>query len=292
MKRRAVAVGLFDGIHGGHIRILNKALSGLKDDMEPAVFTFVTESLKTKHGKPFEYIYPESVKEEALHRLGFEYIEAAAFDEVRNTDGEAFAGNILAGKMNAALVVCGENFRFGRNASCGAEDLRSFGQKFGFEVDIAELDRNGGSIPISSECIRQCLKEGRLDGLSDFGFDYTITAVVAEGNRIGRTLNFPTINQHFREGQLVPKYGVYRSVTRLDGIVYNSVTDIGVKPTVENSIKPLAETHILDYSGNLYGKTIAVTLLEFIREEKKFSSAEELRKQIADDIEYARKRID
>ncbi|MGN0677299.1 MAG: riboflavin kinase, partial [Ruminococcus sp.] len=109
---------------------------------------------------------------------------------------------------------------------------------------------------------------------------------VSEGNRIGRTINFPTINQHFADGQLVPKYGVYHSETIIDNINYPSVTNIGIKPTVENNIKPLAETHILGFSGNLYGICAEVRLKNFIRSEKKFSSVDELKAQIAEDIKY------
>ena len=110
-----------------------------------------------------------------------------------------------------------------------------------------------------------------------------------DGNRIGRTLDFPTINQQFGEKQLVPKRGVYSTVTLIDNKTYRSITNIGVKPTVEKDIKPLAETHILDFSGNLYGKEIEVRFNKFIRDEKKFSSLDELKIQIKKDIEYVRK---
>jgi len=281
--KTAVALGLFDGIHKGHRLILNKAFS-YYPEYKPAVFTFNTESIKFKHGKPFEYIYPNIRKLEFIHGMGFDYIESPDFDSLRNLDGDTFACEILAGKMNAGIVICGENFRFGKNASCNVNNLYEFGEKYNFKTEVIKLAKK--SVPISSELIREFLRNGKISELSELDFCYTIENIVAEGNRIGRTINFPTINQHFSEGQLVPKRGVYRSETIIDRVRYASVTNIGVKPTVADNTEPVAETHILNFSGNLYGKKILVIPDKFIRDEKKFSSVDELKNQIAEDIKY------
>ncbi|MDD7184631.1 MAG: riboflavin kinase [Ruminococcus sp.] len=283
-SRTAVALGLFDGIHTGHRLILNKALS--YPEYMPAVFTFNTESIKFKHGKPFEFIYPNVRKLEIIRSMGFDYIESPDFDTLKNLEGEDFARKILVQKMNAGIVICGENFRFGKNASCNADNLHEFGEKYNFRTEVIKLAEKSGNTPVSSGIIRELLKQGRISELSELGFCYTVKNTVSEGNRIGRTINFPTINQHFADGQLVPKYGVYYSETIIDNMNYPSVTNIGVKPTVENNIKPLAETHILGYSGNLYGICAEVRLKNFIRSEKKFSSVDELKVQIAEDIKY------
>lgn len=283
-NKTAVALGLFDGIHRGHRLILNKALS--YKEYTPAVFTFNTQSIKFKHSKPFEYIYPNSRKLEIIRNMNFDYIESPDFDTLRNLDGESFAKYILAEKMNSGVVVCGENFRFGKNASCDTDDLIRFGRKYNFKTEVIKLAENSGNVPVSSGIIRELLKQGRISELSELGFCYTIKNTVAEGNKIGRTIDFPTINQNFYDGQLVLKYGVYCSETIIDNISYVSVTNIGVKPTVEDNIKPLAETHILGYCGNLYGTSPEVRIKDFVRSEKKFSSVDELKVQIAEDIKY------
>ncbi|MGN0676999.1 MAG: riboflavin biosynthesis protein RibF, partial [Ruminococcus sp.] len=170
--KTAVALGLFDGIHTGHRLILNKALSYA--EYTPAVFTFNTESIKFKHGKPFEYIYPNIRKLEIIRNMGFDYIESPDFDTLKNLDGECFAKQILAGKMNAGIVICGENFRFGKNASCDVNNLHEFGQKYNFRTEVIKLAEKSGNTPVSSKIIRELLKQGKISGLSELGFCYSI----------------------------------------------------------------------------------------------------------------------
>lgn len=286
-KKTAVALGIFDGIHDGHRLILKKALSYTA--FTPAVFTFITETIKIKHGKQFEYIYPNWQKVEYIEKYGFSYIEAFDFEKLRNLSGEEFVKQILISKMNAGAVVCGENFHFGKNAACGAEDLKGFGKKYGFDVGVITLEMKADN-PVSSESIREYLHHGRVRRLHDeLNFDYCIKSKVSEGNKIGRTIDFPTINQKFAEGQLVPKRGVYKSRVSVNGIAYDGVTNIGVRPTIGDIARPISETHILDFSGELYEKNISAVLTDFIRDERKFSSVTELKKQINEDIKSVRK---
>lgn len=279
-EKTAVALGLFDGVHLGHRRVIEAAKRG---EYAPAVFTFRTESVREKHGRPLEYIYTNERKTELLYIAGIKYVFCPDFSDVKNLSGEEFVSKIICGIMNAGKVVCGENFRFGKMAQCGIEELTDFGKKYGFEVETVELDG------FSSEKFRELLREGRVDELYKSGNAYTLSAKVAEGNKIGRTLDFPTINQHFAENQLVPKHGVYYTRTFIGGKVYPSVTNVGVKPTVEENIQPLAETHILGFSGDLYGRTVEVEFCGYIRGEKKFASLEELKNQVFADIAYVRK---
>lgn len=285
-KKTAAALGIFDGIHDGHKLILKKAL--FYTGFRPAVFTFDAESIKTKHGKPFEYIYTNRQKLDLIKRYGFKIIESCDFESLKNLSGEEFVKNILVDKMNAGAVVCGEDFRFGKNAACNAGDLRELGEKYGFQVETVKLEKRSGCT-LSSELIREYIRQGRIREIErEFRFRYELEFKVAEGSKIGRTINFPTINQYFAKGQLMPKRGVYESRTFLKGKAYLSVTNIGVKPTVGNGLDPVMETHILDFSQDLYGKYVSVALTDFIREERKFSSLEELKKQINADIEYVR----
>ncbi|MDE6034467.1 MAG: bifunctional riboflavin kinase/FAD synthetase [Ruminococcus sp.] len=291
IKKRAVALGLFDGIHLGHRAVLDLALNQKKNGLKPAVFTFNPVTVLRKSSGKDGYIYDHVHKFKALWRygsFGFYDIETVRFEEICDMSGEEFAENILVKKMNAGIVCCGNNFRFGKNASCGVEELKSFGEKYGFDVQIAEPVKID-DITVSSGEIRRCLVNGEIERANTLlGEPYNIYTTVVHGNEIGRTINFPTINQNYSKGQLVLKYGVYFTSTYIDDIKYKSVTNIGVKPTIAGKRTPLAETHILDFSGDLYNKNIRVEFNKFIRPEKKFSSVDELRKQISSDIAVVR----
>ena len=272
----AVALGLFDGVHEGHRIILSKMLSC---GIPSAVFTFRTESVKFKHGRPLEYIYTNSQKLHFLGKYSIDYILSPYFQELCDMTGEEFSEKILKNLMNCKIAVCGENFRFGRGASCGIEELKKFGEKYGFEVISAKLGENH----FSSEKFRDILRNGRTSELKDT--EYILYGKVVYGNQLGRTICFPTVNQLYSTGQLVPKFGVYSTETTVDGIKYRSITNVGVKPTVKGERMPLSETHILGFSGDIYGKNIEVRFGEFIRPEKKFRSLGELQAQIEDDIQ-------
>ncbi len=288
-EKTAVALGIFDGVHLGHRLILDTAKSFSEKGLKFAVFTFKTASVKTKHGKTYEYLYTETQKNYILEKLGAEYICSPDITAIKNMSGEQFAKEILAEKMNAGAVVCGENFRFGKDASCGAEDIAAFGKKYGFEVIVCKtLEKNGEKI--SSGKIKDYLRNGELSKANELlGERYFILGEVVTGNRIGRTINFPTLNQLFEERQVVPKKGAYATTTEILGKDYCAVTNIGVKPTVESNIKPLAETHVMDFSGDIYGKTVKTEFTGFLREEKKFPSLKHLKEQIQSDLNMAKK---
>lgn len=288
-EKTAVALGIFDGVHLGHRLILNTAKSFSEKEMKFAVFTFKTASVETKHGMLYEYLYTENQKNDIMEKLGADYIYSPDISSIKNMSGEQFAKEILAGKMNAGAVVCGENFRFGKDASCGAEDIEKFGKKYGFDVTVCKtLEKNGEKI--SSGKIRDYLRNGELSKANELlGEEYFVLGEVVTGNRLGRTISFPTLNQLFEERQVVPKKGAYATSTEIYGKKYCAVTNIGVKPTVESNIKPLAETHVLDFSGDIYGKTVKTEFIGFLREEKKFPSLEHLKEQIQNDLNTAKK---
>jgi riboflavin kinase/FMN adenylyltransferase len=282
--KTAVALGLFDGVHLGHRAVINAASKQRKKGMIPAVFTFSPESALYKSDSDSGYIYGNDAKKRLISECGTERICSPGFDSVCRLSGAEFVLRVLRERLNAAYVCCGKDFRFGNGASCGADELKDFGRKFGFAVEIVEDVRLGDSVVSSSE-IRRLLKEGSIGKANELlGKPYTISGTVADGNHIGRTIDFPTVNQNFSEGQLVPAYGAYSGSICIDGALYRTVTNIGIKPTIEGERRPLAETHILGFSGDLYGKDISVELRSFLRSEKKFSSLDELKAQIAEDI--------
>ena len=283
-KKTAVALGMFDGVHIGHRAVFEMAESFDEHGAEAAVFTFDSESLGDKHGKSYRYVVPNSLKLDMIRQAGIKNICCADFSELRNYEAEEFVKVVLAGKMNAVKVVCGPDFRFGRGAAGNVDSLRKYGTKYGFEVSTVDPVVVDGNV-VSSSRIRELLSEGDVKKANALlGYSYKIKRSVEDGNHIGRTIDFPTINQSFEEGQLIPAYGVYATSVVIDGKQYDGITNIGVKPTVEKECKPLAETHILGFSGDLYGKTLEVSFSDFLRPERKFDSLDALKNQIKTDI--------
>lgn len=284
--KTAAALGLFDGVHLGHRAVLGTAAEQGKNGLVPCAFTFPPESAANKGAAG--YIYSEYEKNFILeHDLGIKRVFSPRFADICGMDGETFAQEILCGEMNAAFVCCGNDFRFGKGAACGVDELRRFGERFGFTVSTVD-DVFCGDDRVSSTLIRELLAEGSIGRANELlGKPYTIIKNVSRGAKLGRTIGFPTANQLFDEGQLVPKFGVYASKTFADGKWYPSITDIGVKPTVNYGGAPLAETYIHGFSGDLYGSPLQVILCHFIRPEMKFGSVDELKAQINADTEYA-----
>ena len=283
--RTAVALGLFDGVHLGHRAVINAALAQKKNGLSSLVFTFEPDCVLRKAGGTQGYIYTKTEKEILLcEQIGVDEIVSPPFERLCCLSGEEFADEILCRQLRAVHVCCGNDFRFGKNAACGAKELMDFGKRFGFEVEVISPVEYGGSI-VSSSRVRELLLKGDITLANELlGFNYFINAEVSNGNHIGRTINFPTINQEFSDGQLIPKFGVYSTLTNVGGKVMPSVTNVGVKPTIEGVRRPLAETHIIGYNGDLYGKNADVCFKRFIRPEMKFASLDELKAQINKDI--------
>ncbi len=285
-KRTAVALGMFDGVHLGHRAVLRAAAEQKKQGLIPCAFTFPPESTANKGAAGF--IYSESEKRLILSSdCGTEQIFSPRFEDICGMDGDAFARDMLRGEMNAAFVCCGRDFRFGRGAAWGVDELSSFGEKYGFSVQTVD-DVFCGDVRVSSTAVRRLLAEGELDRANAMlGKPYIIAKEVVRGAQLGRTIGFPTANQLFAEGQLVPKYGVYATRAYVNGKTYPSITDIGMKPTVKYGGAPLAETYIHGFSGDLYGSPLKVELCSFIRPEMKFGSLDELKRQISADTAFA-----
>lgn len=283
MKRnkRAVALGIFDGVHLGHRAVLNNTdISGERS----AVFTFENASLKTKQGRAIEYIYTDAQKADVMRSLGIGEIFSEDFSTLCNMSGEEFVSEILIKRLNTGTAACGRDFRFGRGASCGINELYMLGKKYSFEVRTAEDVMLGGET-VSSNRIRRLLSDGDAENAARLlGGEYFISGSVVHGKQLGRTIDFPTINQLFTDDQLIPRFGVYASSVKINGICFDAITNIGVKPTVEGERSPLAETHIIGFESDIYGESPNVELRSFIRPERKFESLAALREQIKADI--------
>lgn len=285
-EKTAVALGYFDGLHLGHVGVISAALS--QQGLKPAVFTFNCDTTLPKFRGPEDIISFEN-KCELMERLGVQYIYAPDFAEVCTLTDEEFVKNILIDRLNAGYACCGRNFRFGKGGSGTPERLAEIGAKYGMRAGVVPDVCLDGQI-ISSTRIREHIRRGEIEQANRLlGYDLWYRLPVVRGNEIGRTINFPTINQIIPDTNIIPRHGVYKSYVEIDGKQYHGVTNIGIKPTVvrHDGTGTVMETHIIGYSGDLYGQNIAVALVRFIRPEVKFPGLEELKQQIARDKENA-----
>lgn len=289
LQESAAALGLFDGVHLGHRKVLDAAAKSSAEGLLPCAFTFNTETFPKKHGRPFEFLYTDESKERLLGESGIKAVYSPSFSEICMAGGECFCRDILRGMLNARRVFCGSDFRFGKGAQCGFEELSAFGRKMGFEAVLID-DVNIGGSEVSSTRIREYLRTGRPEMAAELlGRPYEISGEIIHGKALGRTINFPTINQCFKKNQLVPAKGVYLSEIQTGKGLFFGVTNIGVKPTVTNENIPLAETNIFDFEGDLYGEYCITRLLRFLRPERKFENITALTAAISQDCENARR---
>ncbi len=284
-KNTALALGAFDGLHKGHLKVILKTL---KDkNLIPAVLTFNADPSVSIDGSS-EYLIDLDEKEKILHEIGIKKIFKFDFDKIRHMSPEEFFKEIIVDTCKAKSLFCGENFRFGKNASGDIETLKELAKQYNVKVNVVSYCTNHGKI-ISSTLIREAISDGDMKLAKDclgryFAFDF----VVVIGNKIGRTLGTPTINQALPKGFVLPKFGVYVSRVTVQNKQYCGVTNIGVKPSI-GKYDPLSETWILDLDKNMYGMKIKVELIEFIRAEKRFENLTLLKEEIHKDAIKAKK---
>ncbi|MBQ9375560.1 MAG: bifunctional riboflavin kinase/FAD synthetase [Ruminococcus sp.] len=291
--KTAVALGLFDGVHSGHQAVISEAVGRGNDKVKSAVFTFKTNTMTSKaHDGRMEMLLTDEVKQQHFEDLGVDYLFSPEFSKYKDMTDEEFVKNVLKDKLNACFAVCGEDFRFGRNAMGDAKRLKELGGKYGFEVCVLKhITLNGQEI--SSTKIRELIRSGEIAKANKMlGYNYGYKLPVEHGFELGRTWDFPTINQIIPKGIVLPKFGVYCTLVNVCGRLYKGVTNIGIKPTVKVEIAPLAETYIIDFNGDLYGKAIEIELCEFVRPEKSFDTFSQLREEIARNIEFAKDYFD
>lgn len=282
-RETSIAVGNFDGLHLGHMQVLDMALNGA-ENLASYVMTFSRNTHDTS------MIMTSSDKEKLLEEKGFDYLSVLDFDEIKSKEAAEFFNEVLLKKCKIKRLCCGDDFRFGKGAKGDITMLKELCSKAEVElVVVPDLSDEHGVI--SSSRIRECLREGNVKVANEMlGRPFGFKLEVIHGNHIGMGLGMPTINQALPSGFILPKFGVYASFAIIDGIRYWGVTNIGVKPTV-GSDRVLSETWMPDFSGDLYGKLIRLEIIDFIRPEVKFDSLEEMKEQVNLDKEEARRRL-
>lgn len=284
--RTAVAIGKFDGIHIGHQKLLARILEKKQEGFVACVFTFDPPPDVLFGKRTMKELTTREEKRILFEKMGVDIlIEFPLNKETAATLPEDFVRRILAEQMNTGFIAAGTDLSFGKYGAGNSELLMSMQDECGFEVEIIDKVCKDGR-EISSTYVREAVAEGDMELAEELlGEPYTVCGEVLHGNRLGRTLGMPTINQLPPENKLLPPFGVYYSEVELDGNVYKGITNIGLKPTVNKGEGVGVETFIYNFNQDVYGDMVQVKLFHFKRPECKFDNVEELKKQIKADVE-------
>ena len=284
-KNTVVALGCFDGVHAAHRKIISTATKIAKElSAESLAWTFELP--------PKNFFSPDSVpiitdineKRELIEKLSVDKLICVGFDkEIFEMSPVEFFNEILLKRLKVIHIVCGFNYTFGHMGEGDVALLRRLCENAGIGLSVVEQVSING-VPVSSSAIRSALSNGDPESAAALlGHYFSLSAPVFSNQRLAGKLGFPTANQIFGKNKLVPKNGVYVSRILLDGAYFFGITNVGTRPTVSDHTL-CAETHIFDFEGDLYGKTITVEFLHFLRDETFFESVGALSAQVHEDI--------
>lgn len=283
-KPRSVALGLFDGIHIGHRAVIAEAIRAGRGHC--AVYTFSPSTLHTKGD--LRRIETDAQQKTILERMGVTEIFETDFASVSDLTPRQFVEDVLKNTLHATTVACGFNYRFGKGGVGNATLLKELCAEYGIKVAVVPAVKNSGQA-VSSTAIRAALADGDMATVCRMlNRGYCFELPVKQGQHLGRRLGIPTANQVLPADLALPRYGVYASCVQINGQTHYGVTNIGLRPTV-GADSPLAETWIDGFDGDLYGKSISVYPVKFLRDERSFATLEELKAQVEQDAADARK---
>ncbi len=280
----SACIGNFDGIHLGHKKIIDAVKRHSEENFtRSCVITFDPHPQKVLGRKDVSLIFPPGRRFKMLEAAGIDAVICLNFTrELSKVSAENFVKDILLDRLRIKDIVVGPGFSFGHKRKGNVDLLRSMGKTHGFNTVVAEAAQVDDRV-VSSSAIRDLVREGEIrESNRFFGYDYYIEGVVVEGEKRGRKLGFPTVNLD-TEWEILPRPGVYATYVKLSDGFHGSITNVGVRPTFEES-KLTVETHIFDFGDDLYGEEIRVNFVERLRDEKRFESVDKLVEQINHDI--------
>ena len=289
-----LTIGTFDGVHLGHQKIVERVVTTARQEgLLATVFTFFPHPrMVVQHDKGLKLIHTLEEKKQLLQQLGVDLLVVQPFNEAfAQLTAEEFVSTILVQHLNVKKVIIGYDHRFGRNRTANIDDMRLFGEKYGFaveEISVQEVDE----VSVSSTKIREALNKGDVNTAEHYlGTPYSLTGRVVHGLKLGRTLGYPTANiQVTEEYKLIPKDGVYAVYSYIDGRKVYGMMSIGKNPTIEGKGASI-EVYFFDFDGNLYDQKLTIEFVQYLREEQKFATIDLLKKQLQDDETAARKAI-
>ena len=289
-----LTIGTFDGVHLGHQKIVERVVTTARQEgLLATVFTFFPHPrMVVQHDKGLKLIHTLEEKKQLLQQLGVDLLVVQPFNEAfAQLSAEEFVSTILVQRLNVKKVIIGYDHRFGRNRTANIDDMRLFGEKYGFaveEISVQEVDE----VSVSSTKIREALNKGDVTTAEHYlGTPYSLTGTVVHGLKLGRTLGYPTANIQVTEDyKLIPKDGVYAVYSYIGERKVYGMMSIGKNPTIEGKGASI-EVYFFDFNGDLYDRELTIYFLKYLREERKFSSVALLKKQLQDDETTARKAI-
>ncbi len=287
-----MAIGMFDGVHLGHLAVLRRAIKVARENSEfSAVFTFDPHPSRVlRPDKATQLIMPLERRIRRMHEEGIDFVLVKTFDaEYGSIGADQFAHSLRKALPGLKSLHVGENFRFGAGRSGTVDTLKESAEAVELVLEIVEREHLDDE-PVSSSRIRKNLAEGRIHEVNAMlGRAYVAEGTVIPGKGVGRKINFPTLNLGW-DPEARPKFGVYRValLAGTDAPAIPGIANYGLRPTVDDSTDPLLEVHLLAEEGIPdQGDHVRVAFIEFVREERAFSSVEVLKEQIAGDVQSA-----
>jgi riboflavin kinase/FMN adenylyltransferase len=286
----AVTIGMFDGLHLGHLKVIDGCLSSSQSNqLKTCVISFSNHPADHFTGKRNELLMPMQEKIEAFENLGIDYLVIIPFDAyIVELPAKNFIQELLIGRLKAEKVVLGYDNHFGKNRE---GSISFINEHFGdvletIAIDVAKVDE----VIVSSSQIKKYLSEGDITKANAMlGLPFSVSGIVVHGNQNGRKIGFPTANMALKaDNKFIPQLGVYLCQVKIEAGLFFGLTNMGYRPTLNKDDGIHIETHLLDFDGELYSQRIEIQFIEKIRSEKRFDSFEDLKNQIAADLAWAR----
>lgn len=287
--KSAVTLGKFDGLHRGHQKLIKKIrVYAEKKGLKSIVFAFDMSPLAKNQTGLRKGLVTNEERRSLLEGKVDCLLECPFTKEISGMDAEEFIETVLVKKLHARYIAVGTDFRFGYQKKGDVGMLKAYADIYGYEVEVVEKESAYDRV-ISSTFIKEELAKGNMEIVRNLlGYPYTVSGTVVHGRQLGRTLGIPTMNIYPAKEKLLPPNGVYASRTVIEGKLYEGITNIGIKPTVEEAGELLLETNLFAYTKDMYGKDIKVELYDFERAEQSFGSIEELKSRMEQDIEIVK----
>ena len=289
--KRVIALGFFDGVHIGHGALLRRVTQRANElGAVPCAMTFDSHPEKIILGTGAPLLTDVEGRADLMRRLyGMQEVIITPFDDATmHMNWQDFVTELLIKRHNAVHLVVGHDFHFGYMGEGNPQRLQQLCARLGIGCDVIPAVPLDGII-VSSSYIRTLIAQGAMERAALFlGHPHILTDQVRHGKKLGTRLGFPTLNLQLPHGCVVPAFGVYATKVRIDEELYCAATNVGVRPTVDNDGHITVEASLLDFSGDLYGKTVQVEFYHFLRPEEKFASPDALRTQVLQDIEHVR----
>jgi riboflavin kinase/FMN adenylyltransferase len=284
-----LALGNFDGLHRGHLKIIERVRRGAAEHGgTPMAMTFDPHPPRVvRPDKAPPLLMTKAQKIEALGQAGISCVAVVRFThEMSQWDPETFVRTVLVDWLRVSEVWVGANFLFGHERSGNFSLLRTLGQRYGFRADKIDPVRYKEFV-VSSTRIRRLVTEGRMDEAGALlGHQFYVDGQVVEGRKRGREIGFPTANLR-TDNELVPPHGVYATTLTVEGVAHASITNVGLRPTFGETLETTIETHVLGFTGDLYGRQVRLGFVQRLRDERKFEDVDALKAQIDADVRRA-----